>query len=236
MAKSDNDEREERILAAATELFVYYGYDKTTVSDIARSAGISKGAVYLHFDSKDDLFEAVMVRELGAYTERWFDLIEADSQGGTIGGMYKNSLYALNASDFMAAMFKRDSRVLGNYVRKPGNLFMSMRESQETSPRLVFVRMMQEAGAMRQDMDPAVIAHIMDMLAYGLVAIDDIVPKEQAPPMEDVIEGIAAIMDRALTPADGGNSEAGKIIIRQIAETARQRFEATDGEPEEIEP
>jgi TetR/AcrR family acrAB operon transcriptional repressor len=96
--------------------------------------------------------------------------------------------------------------------------------------------MMQEAGAMRQDMDPAVIAHIMDMLAYGLVAIDDIVPKEQAPPMEDVIEGIATIMDRALTPADGGNSEAGKIIIRQIAETARQRFEATDGEPEEIEP
>ena len=43
MAKSDNKEREQRILDAAAELFVHYGYDKTTVSDIARQAGVSKG-------------------------------------------------------------------------------------------------------------------------------------------------------------------------------------------------
>ncbi|MEM7028378.1 MAG: helix-turn-helix domain-containing protein, partial [Chloroflexota bacterium] len=43
MTKSDNKEREERILDAASNLFVHYGYDKTTVDDIAREAGVSKG-------------------------------------------------------------------------------------------------------------------------------------------------------------------------------------------------
>ena len=226
MAKSDNDEREERILAAATELFVYYGYDKTTVSDIAREAGISKGAIYLHFASKEALFEALIIREMQTYTETWLDFLEEDEAGGTMGGLYKNSLYAMNSRPFMSALFRRDARVLGNYLRKPGNLFQSFRQQQAESERYVFVKMMQEAGAIRQDLDAKVIAHVMDILAYGLVGMEDVLPQDDTPPLEDVIEGIAAIMDRALTPDDGGNSEAGKAIVRQIAEQGRQRLNA----------
>ena len=56
-APTKNQEREERILEATARLIVRYGYDKTSVSDIAKEAGISKGAVYLHFDSKDSLLQ-----------------------------------------------------------------------------------------------------------------------------------------------------------------------------------
>jgi len=171
MAKTDNEEREQRILDAAADLFVHYGYDKTTVNDIARRAGVSKGAIYLHFDSKDALLEALIIRELMNYAETWLDLLEADPQGGTIGGMYKNSLYALSGNDFMAAIFKRDGRILGTYLRKPDNFFRTLRESQAQSDRLVFVKMMQDAGALRQDIDAKVIAHIMDMLAYGYAGL-----------------------------------------------------------------
>jgi TetR/AcrR family acrAB operon transcriptional repressor len=222
MAKSDNEEREQRILDGAADLFVHYGYDKTTVSDIAREAGVSKGAIYLHFESKDDLFEALLIREMTIYSETWLDLIEADPQGGTMAGLYKNTLYALNRRPFMSAIFKQDRHVLGNYVRKPGNLF---RNQQNRETRYEFVKMMQEAGAIRTDIRPEIIAHIMNMLAYGLVGMDEVMDADQIPPTDDVIEGIAAIMDRALTPEDGGNSEAGKAIIRQIIETARQQFE-----------
>lgn len=226
MTKSGNEEREHRILSAAADLFVHYGYDKTTVDDIARAAGVSKGAVYLHFKGKDDLFEGLLIREMKRYAEKWLELIEADPKGGTIAGMYKNSLYALSSSPFMAAMFKQDGRVLGNYLRKPDNFFRAMREGQKQSDRYVFVKMMQDAGAIRQDLDPKVVAHIMDMLAYGLVGLDDAFPKEDKPPIEDIIEGIADIMDRALAPDDGGDSETGKAILRQIAQASRQQFEA----------
>ena len=65
MAASGQHEREQRILDAAANLIAHYGYDKTTVDEIAREAGVSKGAIYLHFKSKEDLFEALLLREIG---------------------------------------------------------------------------------------------------------------------------------------------------------------------------
>ncbi|AGC45309.1 TetR family transcriptional regulator [Myxococcus stipitatus DSM 14675] len=46
------------ILDAAGEIFVRYGFKKASVEDIARKAGVGKGSIYLHFESKEALFEA----------------------------------------------------------------------------------------------------------------------------------------------------------------------------------
>jgi AcrR family transcriptional regulator len=220
---SENEAREHRILDAAAELISHYGYDKTTVGDIANAAGVSKGTIYLHFESKDELFEALLFREMWRYGEDWLAAIEADPQGGTLGGVYKNVLYALNRSPFMAAIFKQDARVLGNYLHKPDNIFRSM---QATSMRADFVQAMQEVGAVRQDVDPAIVAHIIEMLAFGLVTIAGFKDPARMPPFEAVFETIALMMDRAFTP-EGGNSEAGKAVIRQITLAARQQFDPT---------
>lgn len=221
MPASRNENREDRILDAAAELFVHYGFDKTTVSDIAREAAVSKGAIYLHFDSKESLLEALLLRALRAYAETWLALIEADPLGGTMGGMYKNSLYALNANPVMSAVFRKDGRILGSYLRKKDNLLGDLSASQGQSSRYLFVQKMQEAGAIRDDIDPAVIAHIMNMLSYGLISMDEILPAEEIPPVDDVIEGIALLMDRALEPQGGGSREAGKAIIKELFETGR---------------
>ncbi len=222
MPKSNNELREERILNAASDLFVHYGFDKTTVSDIAREAGVSKGAIYLHFQSKDDLLECLIKRELKAYAEKWLEFIDADPQGGTIGGMYKNTLYAINSSPFMSAMIRQDGRVLGNYLRKQENLFQSTRPYQST--RYIFVKQMQAAGAVRQDMDAKVITHIMNMFSFSLVSMGTLVPQAEIPETDDLILGIAEMMDRALTPANGGASDAGKAILKQISAEARLRY------------
>ena len=49
-----------RVLAEAAELFVAQGYAGTTLRQIASAAGIKAGSVYHHFDSKEDLFAAVL--------------------------------------------------------------------------------------------------------------------------------------------------------------------------------
>ena len=49
-----------RVLGAAAELFVAQGYAGTTLRQIAEAAGIKAGSVYHHFDSKEDLFVAVL--------------------------------------------------------------------------------------------------------------------------------------------------------------------------------
>jgi AcrR family transcriptional regulator len=61
------DEREkgrirEALLARGTELFAAHGLKKTNVEDLTRAVGISKGAFYAFFPSKEELFFAVLER------------------------------------------------------------------------------------------------------------------------------------------------------------------------------
>ena len=49
----------EKILSTASQLFIHNGYEKTSVQNIAQTASISKGAIYHHFQSKDEIFFAV---------------------------------------------------------------------------------------------------------------------------------------------------------------------------------
>ena len=52
--------RPQELTAAALELFTERGFAATRLEDIAARAGVSKGTLYLYFDSKEALFEAVI--------------------------------------------------------------------------------------------------------------------------------------------------------------------------------
>ncbi|WP_029143581.1 TetR/AcrR family transcriptional regulator [Methyloversatilis discipulorum] len=56
----------EQIVAAAGEHFSHYGYEKTTVSDLAKAIGFSKAYIYKFFDSKQAIGEAICAQSLSA--------------------------------------------------------------------------------------------------------------------------------------------------------------------------
>ncbi|HVM40239.1 MAG TPA: TetR/AcrR family transcriptional regulator [Acidimicrobiia bacterium] len=61
-AVSDEEKelRRETILAAAKRVFSQKGYAATTVADVARAAKLSYGTIYWYFESKEELFDALM--------------------------------------------------------------------------------------------------------------------------------------------------------------------------------
>jgi AcrR family transcriptional regulator len=61
-------ERREQLLAAATQAFARAGFAATSLDDIAAAAGISRVLLYRHFDSKTDLYRAVLDRAIGRLT------------------------------------------------------------------------------------------------------------------------------------------------------------------------
>ena len=219
---SDNDERQQQILDAAAAVIIRLGYDKATMSDIAEEAGASRRKVYLYFKGKEELFEALLYREYMQYSQAWLEHIEADPRRGTVGGYYRALFHSVNSRPLIAAMIRRDQRVIGNYLRKRDNIFAQM-YSEVNTPG--FIQALQAAGAIRQDIDAAVILHIVEMLSYGQLTIGDFKSPDQFPPYDAVMEALADMMDRALMPADGGNSEAGKAICRQITAEARAQLE-----------
>jgi AcrR family transcriptional regulator len=64
-AVSDDDklQRRDEIIAAAKKVFARNGFHATTIADIAKEANLAYGSVYQYFDSKDDLFHALMSAE-----------------------------------------------------------------------------------------------------------------------------------------------------------------------------
>ena len=58
------EETRSRILEAAYRVFARQGYDAATVEEITDECGIAKGALYSHFDSKEELFRTILVEHV----------------------------------------------------------------------------------------------------------------------------------------------------------------------------
>lgn len=64
-ARRRPEERPDEILSAALEVFNEKGFAAARVEDIAKRAGLSKGAVYLYFESKDAMLKALVEQSAG---------------------------------------------------------------------------------------------------------------------------------------------------------------------------
>src|SRR5437660_11771403 len=63
------EEAKTRILSAANRVFGEKGYRQATMDDVAKKLGVSKGAIYLYFASKEELFEEICRTEPLAFKE-----------------------------------------------------------------------------------------------------------------------------------------------------------------------
>ena len=68
-------QRRQQLIEVATKLFAEYGYDATTTASIAEAAGVTEPILYRHFDSKQELFVAI-VRSVSELTmAQWQEVI-----------------------------------------------------------------------------------------------------------------------------------------------------------------
>jgi AcrR family transcriptional regulator len=74
---ADNAKRRQ-IMAGARELFLAQGFDAASMGEIARTAGVSKGTLYVYFESKEQLFQAIAIEECDRLAERIFSLDHED--------------------------------------------------------------------------------------------------------------------------------------------------------------
>jgi AcrR family transcriptional regulator len=68
--RHDGGAKRRQIMDGARAVFLASGFDGASMNDIARSAGVSKGTLYAYFNSKDDLFDAIIRAEFELSAER----------------------------------------------------------------------------------------------------------------------------------------------------------------------
>ncbi len=230
---SQNPEREERILNAAAELIVHYGYDKTTVDDIARAAHVSKGAIYLHFKSKEELVETLILREFEVLLDDVIARLGKDPAGVTVFSLYRHSLQGLAENKLLRALYTNDRRIFGDFMRRVKSLPIY---NQTGMFGVEFVRGFQEAGLFRKDLDPRAAAFLLIAIRYGFLYMDDDVLGDQTPPLDAIGDTLADMLHRSLAPEQDektdqklGNEtlmlllERGREALRQWREAVRQQ-------------
>jgi AcrR family transcriptional regulator len=75
---SQDSPKRRRIVDGAREVFLARGFDAASMGEIARRAGVSKGTLYVYFDSKEALFEAIAREVCGGQAEAVFHLDPSD--------------------------------------------------------------------------------------------------------------------------------------------------------------
>jgi AcrR family transcriptional regulator len=218
-ASSKNWEREQRILDATATLIVRYGYDKTSVSDIANQAGISKGAIYLHFDSKDDLLHQLILRETLKFMEIWADRMRNDTSDKVFSSMYRHVLTVMKENTFLWVLFSKQRWLLGTgFINRQGSTVYQQRLGLSK----MMLTKLQAIGAIRQDLNPDTTAYVFNMLNYGYLKLGDVIPEELAPPPDETINEIGDLVQRHLEPeGDGNPDEARKIILEYLSGVAQ---------------
>lgn len=98
------DETKSILTTTALELFHEYGFDRVTVDDICERAGLTKGAFYHNFESKEDLVVLSFNQQLDEHISGNFVLDEASPLLDQLTGLYMSIL------DFAHSRGKAETR------------------------------------------------------------------------------------------------------------------------------
>jgi TetR/AcrR family transcriptional regulator, repressor for uid operon len=156
--------RREHILEAAERCFAHTGFHRTTMHDICKEAGISPGALYVYFDSKEALIAGIAERDRAEFAERLAALSDAPD--------FLKALEALGRHYFVEepAYKRRMCIEIGlESTRNPrvGEIFQEVDRFVRSGFEQLFARLKAE-GRIAPDLDIPTIASLFLVIGDGL--------------------------------------------------------------------
>ncbi len=113
----------EQILSVSARLFIDKGYEKTSVQDIIEALGMSKGAIYHHFKSKEEILDAVMNRQF-SYTAQMMNVLIQNTQAANAREKLIRILENVVADQDAHSL----NRVLSTQIKNPQFVVTGMKE------------------------------------------------------------------------------------------------------------
>jgi AcrR family transcriptional regulator len=183
MTTPAKERRRDEILVAAKRAFAATGYHSTKMGDVARTAGVSHGTVYLYFASKDELFRSLMDHEAAAlrdHLERTVGsiILDGERDGEELLRRAVRATFEFFEADRDAvALLFRDSLVLGDgFDRHLARIYEGFITDIEKS-----ISIAQETGHV-VDVPPRLVAFtvasVIGQVALRRLATDDGLPAD----------------------------------------------------------
>lgn len=190
--------RREQILAAAMACFARAGYRATSMEDIVRESGLSVGAIYTYFASKQDLFLALAEQQTRATLEAFRAIYErpgsmADKNRDAVDLFFDQLAEELAPYCRVSFEFWSEAPKSGPLQAERAKLCESIREF------LVWtLTEARDAGEVRPDIDITVAAELILALDDGIMMHH--VSGVQPIPIADLKRAYIALLDSGLAP------------------------------------
>ena len=183
------ENKRDRILRAAIDVFARNGYFNAKVSEIAKAAGVADGTIYLYFDGKEDLLISVFREHTRSYLkslER--DLANVNRAEERMRIAIKHHLDALGRDRSLAIVWQVELR----HSLK----FMTLLSHQEVADYLNILRKIVEAGqnegVFRRTLHPQLVAKSVfgvldEMVTSWVLSEKEYALADQAGPVADLV-------------------------------------------------
>lgn len=192
--------RADRILDAAAGLLVRVGYRKVTIDDIAESARIGKGTVYLHWRTKQQLLEAVLLREAINYVDGLAAEVRGDSSTALPHRLTAASFLLVRGNPVLRGMFAANADQARITMADP-----AMR-SHELLADTRFFELLTRHGLLRDDVPNAAYAWSAIQAGFHLLADLDAPTGEMD--VDAQAQSLAYVVRSTLEPAGEPDQQA----------------------------
>lgn len=213
--RGKREERAQRILNAAADLLLRYGYTKTTVDDIARQAHVAKGTIYLHWKTREELFLTLAAREGLETSLETLQLVANDPQGALLSRLIRHSLAVMLRRPLARALYLSDTEVLGGMLR-----LLSEQDNSLIQQKLDawdhMLSILREKGLLRTDDSPEQQLYICTATVIGFLTADNYLPTEMRRPPDAQLDALEQTIRRTLEPEQAPDpqvlQEVGRVL------------------------
>ncbi|GAB3563736.1 TetR/AcrR family transcriptional regulator [Spelaeicoccus albus] len=223
MASHEHPARAERILRAAGSLVVSIGYDKTTIADVARRAGVAKGTIYLHWPTREALFTALVHHERIGMIVDCRERLGVD--GDELDKVFEQLARALMSRPVVKAFIVNDSSVLGRLAYAP--VYSVNRHLWDD---------LAAAEVIRTDLEPWALTELASAVFFGFFLVTPLTPSGKKISDDDTARLIGDAMNRALRRdlplTIGGQRKIADVVydyLERAERDARATYEASSG-------
>jgi AcrR family transcriptional regulator len=197
--------RREHILDAAEQCFARSGFHRCTMHDICKEAGVSPGALYVYFASKEDLIAGLAERDRAEFQARTANLANAPD--------FMKALEALGEQYFVEEpAHKRlmcvEIGVESTRNAQVGEIFRSVDNFVNSSFEALFARLKAE-GRIAPDFDIAAVAKVFSVIGDGMIWRRAVDPAFDG---KAIMPAVVALISKLLNP-----TEAAAVPERQGA-------------------
>ncbi|WP_051412198.1 TetR/AcrR family transcriptional regulator [Halonatronum saccharophilum] len=182
----EDESKKVKIIDAALKLFSSKGYHKTKMIEIADEAGVAKGTLYWYFDSKKQLFQAILLNGISQLVNRMKeDILEEEGARDKLRKVIELSIRFFAECKQLSKMYQESTVAISQDFKE--KLF----EIKEEEVRLILkiIDEGKEEGVFRVDLDSSDLSNIL----IGMIGSFN--PHFHTTDEEDLLTKIDLILD-----------------------------------------